>query len=102
MILHTAISIKRQNQTGLRQKAKWALYEEKHFKRLIEDITNLVDDLIELFPAAQASQKKLCTAEVVEMSANGNLPMLGTVLQGQDKLLKGYRRSFKPKVFSSA
>ena len=81
------LSIKRQNQTGLQQKAKWALHEEKHFKRLIEDITSLIDDLIELFPAAQASQQKLCTAEVVEMSAKGNLPLLKTVVQGQDKLL---------------
>ena len=82
------LSIKRQNQTGLRRKAKWALYEEKHFKRLIEDITSLVDDLIELFPAAQASQQNLCTVEVAEMNAKGNLPMLGTVVQGQDKLLE--------------
>ena len=26
------LSIQRQNRTGLRQKAKWALYEEKHLK----------------------------------------------------------------------
>lgn len=82
------LAIKRQNQTGLRQKAKWALYEEKHFKRLIEDITSLVDSLVELFPAAQAPQEKLCTAEVAEMSAEGNLPMLEAIVQGQDKLLE--------------
>ena len=82
------LSIKRQNQTGLRQKAKWALYEEKHFKRLIEDITSLVDDLIGLFPAAQESQQKLCTAEVAEISAKPDFPMLGTVVQGQDKSLE--------------
>lgn len=82
------LSIKRQNQTSLRQKAKWALYQEKHFKKLIENITSLVNDLIELFPAAQASQKKLCTAEVAEMSAKGNLPMLGKVVKSQDKLLE--------------
>ncbi|KAL9588320.1 MAG: hypothetical protein Q9179_008005, partial [Wetmoreana sp. 5 TL-2023] len=63
------LSIKRQNQTPLRQKAKWAFYEEKHFKRLIEDITSLVNDLIELFPAAQESQKQLCKTEVAEISA---------------------------------
>ncbi|KAI4264574.1 MAG: hypothetical protein L6R42_000325, partial [Xanthoria sp. 1 TBL-2021] len=57
------LSIKRQNQTRLRQKAKWALYEEKHFKRLIEDITSLVNDLIKLFPTAQESQKQLCKTE---------------------------------------
>ncbi|KAL8909867.1 MAG: hypothetical protein Q9171_004817 [Xanthocarpia ochracea] len=82
------LSIKRQNQTPLRQKAKWALYEEKHFKRLIEDITSLVSDLTELFPAAQASQKQLCKAEVAEMGAKENLPMLGAVVKSQDKLLE--------------
>ena len=82
------LSIKRQNQTRLRQKAKWALYEEKHFKRLIEDITSLVNDLIELFPAAQESQKKLCTAEVAEMNAKEDLPMLGAVVKSQDRLLE--------------
>ena len=82
------LSIKRQNQTRLRQKAKWALYEEKHFKRLIEDITSLVSDLIELFPAAQASQKQICKAEVAEMGAKENLPMLGAIVKSQDKLLE--------------
>ncbi|KAF2190296.1 hypothetical protein K469DRAFT_27243 [Zopfia rhizophila CBS 207.26] len=32
------LSIERQNRTGLRQKAKWALHEEKRFRRLIEVI----------------------------------------------------------------
>lgn len=82
------LSIKRQNQTPLRQKAKWALYEQKHFKRLIEDITSLVNDLIELFPAAQESQKQLCKAEVAEISAKENLPMLGNAVKSQDKLLE--------------
>ncbi|KAL8924559.1 MAG: hypothetical protein Q9172_002643 [Xanthocarpia lactea] len=82
------LSIKRQNQTPLRQKAKWALYEEKHYKRLIEDITSLVSDLTELFPAAEASQKQLCKAEVAEMGAKENLPMLGAVVKSQDKLLE--------------
>ncbi|KAL9611365.1 MAG: hypothetical protein Q9167_003984 [Letrouitia subvulpina] len=82
------LSIKRQNQTRLRQKAKWALYEGKHFKRLIEDITSLVNDLIDLFPAAQASQKTLCQAEIAEMNAKENLPMLGAIVQYQDKLLE--------------
>ena len=97
------LSIKRQNQTSLRQKAKWALYQEKHFKKLIENITSLVNDLIELFPAAQTSQKKLCTAEVAEMSAKRNLPMLGKVVKSQDKLLEeAIVEAMKTNVSSSA
>ena len=81
------LSTKRQNRTGLRQKAKWAPYEEKHFRRLIEDITGLVNDLVELFPAAQASQKELCKTEMAEMGKNGRLQTLKAVAEDQDKFL---------------
>jgi hypothetical protein len=40
------LAIERQSRSGVRQKAKWALYQEKQFRRLIEDITELVDNLI--------------------------------------------------------
>ena len=54
----------------------------------MEDITGLVDDLVELFPAAQASQKELCKAEVAEMDTDGSLPILRTVAETQDKFLE--------------
>ena len=47
------LCIKRQNGSTLRQKAKWALYEEKYFKKVIKDMQKLVDALPELFPAAK-------------------------------------------------
>ena len=71
------IAIKRQNSTGVRQKAKWALYEEKHFTGLIENITHLVDSLVELFPVAQVSQHPLGTG--------GTLPVPEDVTAGLDK-----------------
>jgi hypothetical protein len=61
------LAIDKQNQSGVRQRAKWALYQEKHFRRLtrlIEDITELVDSLVELFPATQQVQRDLCDTEV--------------------------------------
>ena len=57
-------------------------------KRLIEDIKSLVDDLIELYPVTQASQQKLCIAEVAEISAKEDLPTLETIVKSQDKLLE--------------
>ncbi|MCJ1227993.1 hypothetical protein MMC12_004652 [Toensbergia leucococca] len=82
------LSIKRQNQTGLRQKAKWALYQEKQFKRLIKDVTDLVDDLVELFPAAQASQRQLCELEVSEVGTDEGLRVLKDITASQDKYLE--------------
>ena len=58
------LALTHQNHTSLRQKAKWALYEEEAFRRLIEDIAELVANLTELFPDNQASQKDLCDEEV--------------------------------------
>lgn len=82
------LSVKRQNRAGLRQKAKWALYEEKHFRRLIEDVTDLVDDLVDLFPAAQASQQELCKIEVSELSTDENLPVLKDIAANLDRDLE--------------
>jgi hypothetical protein len=82
------LSIKRQNHSELRQKAKWALYEEKHFKRLIEDITDLVNDLVDLFPAAQASRRELCQTEVSEFDTGESLRVLKDIVAGQDKYLE--------------
>ena len=58
------LAIDRQVRSGVRQKAKWALYQEKHFRRLIEDITELVDSLVGLFPAVQQQQRERANTEL--------------------------------------
>lgn len=82
------LSINRQNRTGLRHEARWALYGEKSLRRLIEDVTDLVNDLIELFPAAHASQRELCEIEVSEPGTDENLPVLTDIAAGQDEYLE--------------
>jgi hypothetical protein len=82
------LAIERQNRSGLRQKAKWALYEEKQFRRLIEDITELVDSLVELFPATQQSQRELCDAEVAAIGEGEGISVLREIAADQDKLLE--------------
>ncbi|KAF7671062.1 hypothetical protein GT037_010843 [Alternaria burnsii] len=51
------LAIERQNRSG--------------FRRLIEDITELVNDLDNLFPATQQSQRKLCDIEVCAIGEGG-------------------------------
>lgn len=93
------LSIKRQNGTALRQKVKWALYEEKHFKRLIEDIIGLVNDLVQLFPAVQQKQQELCELEVSEIGTNESLPVLKDIAASQDKDLEiAISEAIKPHV----
>ncbi|KAL6830555.1 prion-inhibition and propagation domain-containing protein [Trichoderma sp. SZMC 28015] len=78
---------KRQGKLELEQ-SEWTLHEEKKFSRLIEDISELVDDLIDLFPGIQEEQRRLCEEEVSEMNMNkGMLLLLKDIAAGQDKLL---------------
>ncbi|KAA8642623.1 hypothetical protein EYZ11_009034 [Aspergillus tanneri] len=78
---------KRQGESKLEQ-SEWTLYEEKNFTRLIEDISELVDGLIDLFPGIQEEQRKLCEEEVAEMNTSEKvLPLLKEIATGQDKLL---------------
>lgn len=82
------LAIKRQNRSGVRQKAKWALYQEKHFRRLIEDVTELVDSLVELFPATQQVQRDLCDTEVSAIGENEGISLLKEIAAVQDKFLE--------------
>jgi Skp family chaperone for outer membrane proteins len=82
------LAIERQNRSGVRQKAKWALYQEKHFRRLIEDINELVNDLDDLFPAAQQSQRDLCDIEVSTIGEGEGISVLREIAAAQDKLLE--------------
>lgn len=81
------LAIERQNRSSVRQKAKWALYEEKQFRRLIEDITELVNSLVELFPTSQQSQRSLCEIEVSTINGNEGTPVLREIAAVQDKYL---------------
>jgi len=82
------LAIGRQNRSNLRQKAKWALYQEKQFRRLIEDVTDLVGSLEELFPASEQIQRDLCDLEVSAIGQTEALPALRGIAADQDKLLE--------------
>lgn len=82
------LSVKRQNSTPLRHRAKWALYEEKHFRELIEDISSTVDGLISLFPSADTTQRKLCDQEAAELVTNETRQILRNITAEQDRLLE--------------
>jgi Skp family chaperone for outer membrane proteins len=82
------LATERQNRSGVRQKAKWALYQEKQFRRLIEDITELVNDLDSLFPATQQSQRELCNIEVSAIGEGQDISVLKEIAAAQDKLLE--------------
>jgi hypothetical protein len=94
-----ALSVKRQNVTPLKHKAKWALYEEKHFRKLIEDISSTVDGLISLFPSAEPIQRGLCDQEAAELVTQETRQILRDIAAEQDKLLESaIARMVEPQV----
>jgi hypothetical protein len=82
------LSIRRQNRTPLLQKVKWALYQKKHFKRLIEDVIGLVNALVETFPAVRQAQRDLCTVEASEIGTNEAIPVLENIAASQGQELQ--------------
>jgi hypothetical protein len=82
------LAIERQNRSGVRQKTKWALYQKNQFRHLIDDITELVDSLVGLFPATQQTQRNLCDAEVSAIGENESISVLREIAAAQDKLLE--------------
>ncbi|KAK3942580.1 prion-inhibition and propagation-domain-containing protein [Diplogelasinospora grovesii] len=79
------LSKKRQNRATLAKKMKFALYDEKHLRTLVDDITNLTNELVDLFPAQKPKQSELAAREVAEFTEP--LRVLSTATTGQDELL---------------
>ena len=72
----------------LNPKAELAIYEVRTFSRLIEDIGELVNDLVDLFPATHDIQRELAEQQVSEMKPiKGALTLLKKVAADEDSLL---------------
>jgi len=81
------LALKRQRRSTVRQKAAWALYEKKHFDRLISDVVELVNGLVQLFPATQQRQNELVVEEVQEIRSQPALPEIEAAAKDVDSLL---------------
>jgi hypothetical protein len=81
------LALRRQRRSGFRQKTAWALYEKKLFDRLISDVVELVEQLIQLFPATQQRQRELVVEEVREIEAQPAFAEVETAAEGIDTLL---------------
>jgi ankyrin repeat protein len=82
------LATERQNQFRVLRKAKWVLYDEGLFQQLIEATTELVDRLVELFPATHQPQCELCNIEVAAIGESEGIPVLREIAAVQDKLLE--------------
>ncbi|KAF2737001.1 hypothetical protein EJ04DRAFT_139569 [Polyplosphaeria fusca] len=81
------LALKRQRRSTVHQKTAWALYEKKHFDRLISDVVELVDGLVQLFPATQKRQSELVIEDVQELESQPALPEIEAAAEDVDSLL---------------
>ena len=75
---------RRQKHASKAKKAKWALYKREDLNDLVKNLQSLVNDLVELFPAAAVQQRDLCNEEAEELGDEAELPLLKTVAQELD------------------
>lgn len=71
----------------MRQKTAWALYEKKYFDRLISDVVQLVDGLVQLFPTIQQRQSELVVEEVLEIESQPVLAEIEAAAEDVNSLL---------------
>ena len=64
------IFAKRVRGVSRRSKVEWAVYEKKHFDRLLDDITENLGHLEKLLPQVAESQQELCRVEVEEVQGD--------------------------------
>ena len=63
------------------------IYEKKNLDRLIDDVSDLMCKLMNLFPAAQKDQKALCKTEVFKTENIRQLTILNDIAGKDDKIL---------------
>ena len=67
-----AMVLQRQQQTSLMKKVAWALYDAKHFDRLVEQIMGFIDDLEKICPV-EAARRQLAQLEIEDISDEPSL-----------------------------
>ncbi|KAH8193562.1 hypothetical protein TruAng_012272 [Truncatella angustata] len=82
-----AIVSRRQKGTGLLQKAAWALYDEKNFRKMINEITEFTSALENLFPVKESVRRMLVEMEIEEVNDEPSLTTLQDVATNSDSVL---------------
>ena len=69
-----------------RDRVSWALYRKGAFEALIDRISILTNNLVELFPSAAGTQKQLCEGEVKGLD-KWSMTLLEGAIDEEDKML---------------
>lgn len=79
----------RQKEASLVQLTRWALYDKKRFEGFIVNISDLIDELVEIAPPnARKVQETLLASELSTINNRGALEALLDATDGDDELLQ--------------
>ena len=81
------LAITRQKRSNLLKITQWTLYHRSEFKRLIESLSSLIDNIEKIFPATQA-QITLVRQEVAELYDRQAIELVQSAAEGVDSLLQ--------------
>ncbi|KAK9422069.1 putative Prion-inhibition and propagation-domain-containing protein [Seiridium unicorne] len=84
--LRAAVS-RRQKGTSLLQKAAWALYDEKNFRKMINQITEFISALENLFPVKESVRRTLVEIEIEEVDDEPSLTTLQNAAADSDSVM---------------
>ena len=81
-----ALAIRRQKRSSILKTPSWALYHRYELKELISNITSLINNIEDFFPASQ-TQLALIKQETAEISNQQELELVKAAAQGVDNML---------------
>ena len=80
------LAIKGQKKSNILKITQWTLYHRSEFKRLIESLSSLIDNIEKIFPAPQA-QITLVRQEVAELYDQQAVELVKSAAEGIDSML---------------
>lgn len=81
------LAIKRQKRSNILKITQWALYHRSEFKRLIESLSSLINNIEKIFPAPQA-QITLVRQEAAKLHDRQAIELVKSAAEGVDSLLQ--------------
>ncbi|KAH7157711.1 prion-inhibition and propagation-domain-containing protein [Dactylonectria estremocensis] len=85
----------RQNRLSMPDKVKWAIYDRKHFKSMIEKIGHHTEALVDLFPPEKDLEKPLCDNETLAFCESLRW-LKDAIMTRDEKLAKALDAVLKP------
>ena len=85
--LHESATRYKTSSQNFPRAAAWEIYEKEIFDRMIEDIIELVDQLVEAFPNSIAAQQRLAAQEVAPIEDAEEMQLLVDVAKEEEDIL---------------